>query len=80
MIPCNKAWGVVVDTMLKKCLERAGMDSWVMAEVSLKGHTEVTHAKDMGRHSRAFLFQEKGLGRHKSRSICSKTMSKSTNS
>ena len=49
-----------------------------MAEVSLTGHTEVTHAKDMGRHSRASLYQEKGLNRQKF-SIFSKTMDKSTN-
>lgn len=54
-------------------------ENQVMAEVSLTGHTEVTHAKDMGRHSRASLYQEKGLSRQKSRSLLSKTMGKSTN-
>lgn len=50
-----------------------------LRKLRLTGDIEVTHTKGMGRHCRQRNEEEKRLGRHRSRSICSKTRGKSTN-
>lgn len=50
-----------------------------MTDVSLTGHIEITHAKDMGGTPGKENEKEKRLGRYKNKWICSKTMGKSTN-